>query len=222
MLSGPVHLDPDLRPGLRKINTSTSALLFGQDGGPQTILEGAGVREGDLFLFFGWFRESERPNEKGEVCFRRGATNWHVIWGWLQVQKPAPINRTGTLTRDIACLHHHPHIEDRNRSNNCVYVATRELSFLKGTGGGGIFPKYHESLRLTAPNEERRSHWCLPHFFQNVDLGFHRTRDASKWEPRLNGLHGKSVGRGQEFVFNTGGVQAEVAKWLSKLFANVV
>jgi hypothetical protein len=53
------HLDPDLHhaaldraPGWRP--------CFGQTDAAQTHLEGCGVGRGDLFLFFGWFRESAK------------------------------------------------------------------------------------------------------------------------------------------------------------------
>src|ERR1051325_6588291 len=59
-----VHFDPDLnqrsyprKPGWRPI--------FGQgQSAAQSHLQTCGVTVGDLFLFFGWFREAERRNGK--------------------------------------------------------------------------------------------------------------------------------------------------------------
>src|SRR5260370_22879778 len=77
------HLDPDLRrssyprrPGWRP--------LFGQAGGDQTHLNKNQVGVGDLFLFFGWFKEVEIVNDR--YRFVRNAPNLHVIFGWLQIQ----------------------------------------------------------------------------------------------------------------------------------------
>jgi hypothetical protein len=222
VLRGPVHLDPDLRPGLRGATVAPSQeLIFGQDGGPQTILHDSGVCAGDLFLFFGWFKRSGGIGANGEVRLGYGAKDLHLLWGWMQVDRAVPVNQHGPLPADIAHLDHHPHLEERDRPNNCVYIARQALSFAPGIAGGGVFPRYDEKLQLTAPGEYRRSYWRLPLFFSRVELGFHQTRNSRKWMPRSDGLYGKSVGRGQEFVFSTSGVECEVAAWLETVFSVV-
>jgi hypothetical protein len=221
-LRGPVHLDPDLRPGLRKSTINAPELIFGQNDKFQSILRDSGVCAGDLFLFFGWFRNSGEIGANGEVQLRYSANDLHVLWGSLQVHKAVPVSPHGTLPAEIARLAHHPHLEERNRPNNCVYIARQALSFVPGIAGGGVFPRYDERLRLTAPGETRRSYWRLPLFFREVDLGFHQTRNAAMWEPRADGLYGKSARRGQEFVFATVGVECEVAGWLETVFSSAV
>ena len=53
-----VHLDPDIdRSADNRLPGWRPAL--GQTGAAQTHLEGQGVGPGDVFLFFGWFREVE-------------------------------------------------------------------------------------------------------------------------------------------------------------------
>jgi Nucleotide modification associated domain 3 len=221
-LRGPVHLDPDLRPGLRKSTTNAQELIFGQDDGPQSTLHDSGVCAGDLFLFFGWFRDSGEIGAGGEVQLRYGANDLHILWGWLQVDRAVPVSQNGTLPADLAHLVHHPHLEERNRPNNCVYIARQTLSFVPGIAGGGVFPRYEERLQLTAPGETRRSYWRLPLFFREVKLGFHQTRNVAMWEPRADGLYGQSVRRGQEFVFATVGVECKVAGWLETVFSSAV
>ena len=60
-----VHLDPDLdrRPELRLPGWRPS---LGQTGAAQSHLESQGVGPGDVFLFFGWFRQVERHRGAGD------------------------------------------------------------------------------------------------------------------------------------------------------------
>jgi hypothetical protein len=56
---------------------------FGQIDSAQPHLAAQGVGAGDLFLFFGWFREVQALS--GRWQFRRGSPDRHVLFGWLQV-----------------------------------------------------------------------------------------------------------------------------------------
>lgn len=217
-LKGPVHLDPDIRPSLRSKKAQescvSSLLLYGQDGGFQTHLATEGVTAGDLFLFFGWFRDAEWNGR--DVQFLRGAKNRHVIWGWLQVEKPQIIAQNGEIPDSLRSAKHHPHLDDRNRQNNCLYRATPTLSFSPQHAGAGIFDRYASELCLTALGETRRSYWALPLFFQRAEMSFHKPWNG--WATDGEKFCGKSVGRGQEFVFNTEHVHVDARAWLRKLF----
>ena len=63
------HLDPDLMAGSipRELGWKP---LFGQADADQRVLEGEGVGPGDLFLYFGWFRQAERRD--GRLQLRPG------------------------------------------------------------------------------------------------------------------------------------------------------
>jgi hypothetical protein len=146
------HLDPDLRasmysrlPGWRP--------LFGQAGAAQSHLEHMGVGPGDLFLFFGWFRQTKRV--AGDYRFVRGAPSLDVIWGWLQVDT---ILFVGCGDLDIPeWAKYHPHFHGEFK-NNAVYVAreTLRINGIERSGaGGGVFAQYRESLRLSAPGHPR-------------------------------------------------------------------
>ena len=56
------HLDPDLRRDTRKSIPSGWVPIFGQADAAESHLENQGVTVGDLFMFFGWFRETEIIN----------------------------------------------------------------------------------------------------------------------------------------------------------------
>ena len=81
-----VHRDPDLYHGLIKRPRNWRP-AFGQVTRDVTHLEDNGVCTGDLFLFFGWFREVARAHVAGILKWQyvRGAPDLHVIFGWLQV-----------------------------------------------------------------------------------------------------------------------------------------
>jgi Nucleotide modification associated domain 3 len=216
-LTGQVHLDPDIRPELRpehaRNNCSPGLLLYGQNDGFQTHLTNEGVREGDLFLFFGWFRKAEWIGR--DLRFVRGARNGHVIWGWLQIERRHFVSRNGPVPEVLRTAQHHPHLDYLDRQTNCVYEAGETLSFSPEHGGAGIFNPYSHELCLTAPNELRRSHWALPDFFQRTNVT-HLYWD--KWIKNGDHIRGQIPGRGQEFVFNTEPIENEVKPWLANLF----
>lgn len=75
-------LDPDIR------KEATSRLggwksAFGQTGSALGHLQKQKVGIGDLFLFFGSFRQTEFID--GKLSYVKGASDLHVIYGYLQV-----------------------------------------------------------------------------------------------------------------------------------------
>lgn len=76
------HIDPDLRrDALVRRNGWLPA--YGPGESAQTHLANNGVGVGDLFLFFGWFRRVEKPEDHWR--FVSGEADIHLLWGWLQV-----------------------------------------------------------------------------------------------------------------------------------------
>lgn len=210
-----VHLDPDLtseavprRPGWRP--------SLGQCDAAQGVLRRAGVGEGDVFLFFGWFREvEERANGP---TYLRGAPDLHVLFGWLQVgsvirppEDPPPV-----------WAFDHPHVVHPHRSGNSIYLASEGLS-LPGeqvdAPGAGTFRTYREDLRLTAP-DSTRSVWELPRWFDprsgRPPLGAHG--DLGRWYQEDGDLRLRSVARGQEFVLEVDHYPEAIA-WIRELIA---
>ena len=89
------HLDPDLARAACRSGTEREA-AFGQVGTAQRHIENEGVQDGDLFLFFGWFRAIEHRN--GTWRYREHAPFVHRLFGWLQVRE---IVRTGVRSRSL-------------------------------------------------------------------------------------------------------------------------
>jgi hypothetical protein len=136
--SVPAHLDPDLRATDRP-RLAGWRPLFGQDGAAQTYLNNNGVGPGDLFLFFGWFRETVW--NEGRLMYRRKAPDMHLIFGWLEV---------GDMWHVPNCLPpslpqwalYHPHtVSNYGHPNNTIYVAAR----------GGALKSFNPVLQLLSP-----------------------------------------------------------------------
>ena len=78
----PCHLDPDIdRDALRIARPLGWRGALGQASAALSHLRNAGVGPGDVFLFWGLFRECER----GPSGWRYVGPRRHAIFGWLQV-----------------------------------------------------------------------------------------------------------------------------------------
>lgn len=194
------HLDPDLSYDLYPRKDGWQG-CFGQADAAQTVLENAGVKKDDLFLFFGWFRRTYYKDGKLNYCKEQGI---HMIFGWLQIeqmlyphQMPVP-----------EWLKYHPHvIENRiKKKKNCIYIGSNQTTWNSSLKGYGLFPKATDTLILTKKGMSR-SKWNLPETFRKVPLTYHT---GASWK---NGYF-QSARRGQEFVFAESDA---VRNWACKL-----
>lgn len=116
----PAHLDPDLdsqnlprQPGWRPV--------FGQSGAAERHLQNQGITTGDLFLFFGWFRQvkdahsqTHQPNKtqdkkySGRYRYDPTSPHLHVLFGWLQVEHRIPLADRSAIPTWALC---HPHCQ---------------------------------------------------------------------------------------------------------------
>lgn len=145
-----IHLDPDLnRPISMRLPDWRPSL--GQTGAAQSHLASNDVGEGDVFLFFGWFRQVESVN--GTWRYMRSAPNMHVIFGWMEIDDVLPIveEREQSISR-YPWIANHPHVsnpEYYNHPLNTLYIASKYSKFRSEEAfGGGRFSHYSESLRL--------------------------------------------------------------------------
>lgn len=223
-----VHLDPDLRPELRAgtLASATNAeeRLFGQVGAAECHLRNQEVGPGDLFLFFGWFREAA---DVGGRYLRTGPDE-HTVWGWLQIAEVHLVTSADSARR-LPWAAHHPHVAhwERYDRHNRVYRAARRLSFAPHLPGAGVF-RWNPALTLTQRCavegvHPTRAAWCLPGFFRRTGLTYNRVDgDAC---PRHRGrLHLRSASIGQEFVLPAHrpfrkAERDAVAAWLQTLFS---
>jgi hypothetical protein len=117
----------------------------------------------------------------------------------------------------------HPHLQFAGSIGvgNTVYVATdrlrvdgREL----GVAGGGLFPRWHAGLQLSAPGASP-SVWNLPGWVLPATggptLSYHL--EPGRWSRKEDGqVQLRSVAKGQEFVLDTAD-EASAFAWLNTL-----
>ncbi len=203
------HLDPDIRRNIRQVCPTGWQPAFGQRNAAEGHLENKEVGVGDLFLFFGLFRNARY--REGKLSFIPGEKPMHAIYGWLQI---------GEIVRGIDVRRYpwHPHSDDEHiygdhgkKCNNTIYAASDRL-IIDGTDtglpGAGIF-SFSEKRVLTAPGVSRVTRWKLNEVFGKVPLSYHYDSD------RVKDGYFQSVAKGQEFVFDE---DPKVTEWVRKLF----
>ena len=181
------HLDPDLR-FLATTRNPNWKPIFGQVEAAQSHLQNQNISIGDIFLFFGWFRQTQIEN--GKYYYKYGSPNLHVIYGYLEIGE---IHKYGNAFPDYA--YHHPHTRSRllNLPSNCIYVAKNRLSFNENFQGAGNL-KYKPNLVLTKTGMSR-SRWELPEFFKELNISYHSSTSFKE-------NYFQSAAKGQEFVIS--------------------
>lgn len=193
------HLDPDLRKDVRKRKSGWKP-AFGQADTALSHLRNRGVGKGDLFLFFGWFMETEI--NQGELIYKRGAKELHVIYGYMQI---------GDIIERKAdapdWLKDHPHIgdnKDRDEKRNAIYLPTDKLSFIPDFNGCGLL-NYRKDRILTKDGMSKGK-WDLPEFFKDVAISYH----PNPWKDD----YFQSADKGQEFVFEA---TPKILEWVKQI-----
>ncbi|RJY10360.1 hypothetical protein D6201_10775 [Aurantiacibacter aquimixticola] len=148
--------------------------LLGQCGAAQTHLANHGVGVGDLFLFFGLFREN-------------GAAPHHRIFGYLRVEEVVSLWDCSDERRGELAALGHPHALGMHAANDAIYC---------GRGASGA--PASDALRLTVP-EGSPSIWRVPKWLRETGLSYHGRADRWLADDCL-----QSVARGQEFVCDVG------------------
>lgn len=212
------HLDPDLKPESLARSPEWQP-LFGQDNSAQGHLFKQGIAPGDLFLFFGLFRQSEWVD--GRLRFVKAARPRHMLWGWMQIADILP------LCDGVSDVPHwakyHPHCHGNRGTNNTLYIAKRSLDGLSAKtpiNGAGVFQFARPKLDLTDPQGKSVTHWKLPASFYprgRPALTYHQRLD--RWTIDGDYCQLKSVSRGQEFVLDMN-EYPDVRSWAGQLISS--
>lgn len=212
-----VHLDPDLNCNTMKSRANGWRGIFGQCSTSQAHLSNQKFEKGDLFLFFGWFKEVKKFN--GQYKFVN-KTDKQIIWGYLQVGEIETISEKKNYDEWKLS---HPHYYDKNRRKNTAYIANEKLSFNNSLLGYGWL-NYSDDLVLTCDGQPNRSLWKLPKYFHpsyNTKMTFHEKLTSPKgspiWQLTNDYCLLQTVGRGQEFVISG---NTEIEEWTKKLIIN--
>jgi len=209
------HLDPDLDPDALPRDKQWQA-LFGQHGAAQSHLQSHNAGQGDVFLFFGWFRQVELYRRRWRYV--SGAPDRHIIFGWMQVESVELVSEL-KQSCELSWAHYHPHCQAGFSGSNVIYKASKQLKLSRNNNiaGAGIFRNYNERLCLTSEGENR-SHWSLPVWMhpkgRDSTLSYHS--DIKRWQKGKDYTKLKSVARGQEFVLDLDHYP-EGADWLRSL-----
>lgn len=197
------HLDPDLRYESIKRKEGWRP-AFGQTGSSLTELRKYGVSVGDIFLFFGWFKETEYRN--GGIHYKYHARNLHVIYGYMQI---------GDIVEKIEAipewLQYHPHADINNygeawkRRQNAIFLPSKQLSIAPNLPGCGTF--HYDNRYVLTKDGCSRSRWALPEAMKGVAI----SHNPNGWKKD----YFQSATRGQEFVIPD---HPAVLEWVKSLF----
>ena len=165
--------------------------VFGQVGAAQTHLANRGVGVGDVFLFFGLFREEETDEPH------------HRIFGYLKVERMVEHAACDAETRKAYAEIRHPHALALHGPNDCLYI-----------GPGRTARAASPALRLTVEGGPP-SLWQRPEWLKRGGLSYHDREDRWLRDGRL-----KSVARGQEFVADIGR-RAGPVRWLEAILGQI-
>ena len=182
------HHDPDLVKGARPRDPGVHwRATLGQADAAESHLASR-VAVGDIFLFFGWFRRSQRRAD-GTLAYVRDEPNKHIVFGYLEIGQVIPLGRGESCP---PWLEGHPHARPHRRvlTRNAVYAAADRLTMDPTKPGAGVF-RHAPELELTAKGRSR-SRWSLPDLFRERPFSYH----PNPWKEG----YFQSAAIGQEFV----------------------
>ncbi len=165
--------------------------LFGQCSAAQTHLVNQGVGIGDIFLFFGLFREEET----GEAH--------HRFFAYQRIERIVDLSDCHADEHAELAAQDHPHAIGMHAKNDVVYIG-------EGRTARHAIPE----LRLTVAGGPP-SIWHRPEWLKRGGLSYHDRQE--RW---LRGGRLQSVARGQEFVANIG-TRAAPRAWLDRMLAAI-
>ncbi len=198
------HNDPDLIMG-----------ALGQVASAQSHLDNQNVGLGDLFLFFGWFREAEIVG--GNYCYKKEAPDHHRIFGWMFVDQKLTVGaETKEFIRKYPKYKSHPHAIGQWEPNNTIYLAPQSFSLFGGISirGFGKFLMSKQTL-LSNHGAPSKRYWSVPDWLNPKKGGC-----IPSYHDEKNYVGGllKTAGRGQEFVCHPS-QNGKFKTWLLDLFS---
>ena len=196
------HLDPDLRD-ITIFREKGWKPAFGQTGSSLTELRDNGVKEEDLFLFFGWFRQTEFYN--GKLRYIPKSPDLHIIFGYMQIG-----GIVDSVNQIPYWLKYHPHANLNNykeawcKKQNIIYLPSERLSFAPNLAGSGTF-NFRQELVLTRAGYSR-SRWVFPDSMQGIPI----SHNPKGWKKD----YFQSAARGQEFIMEA---SSSVMDWVKNI-----
>jgi hypothetical protein len=209
------HLDPDISEHLLARKPGWRGAI-GQVGSAQSHLRKQSIGPGDLFLFWGLFREV--TNNRPWTFVGRPE---HRIFGWLQVGNVIHLGADGSqAVEHLPWLADHPHVRSGWSDQNTLYVAANELKLDGRTTKLPGYGQLQRGFRLTAREQLGRdlvSIWKAPRWLSPRHGGVGMTYHASpeRWDDETV----RVVSRGQEFVANIDS-NAAALDWVERILGH--
>lgn len=201
------HMDPNLNPDMYGLNRMEGwEPVFGQDGNAVSHLLNSGFKPGDIFLFFGRFREAQTKNDQ---FIWTGKKDFHAIYGFMEVGEIVNI-RNDLNVDHIKRYGSHPHIAKRNTvlySDKSTLFIPAQKSIHSFTKTYGIF-NFHRELVLTEEGHDLVN-WQFPAAFRSKNFSTLGNIDRS-------GIV-RAPGRGQEMV---GIADKKIIDWIRRIIQN--
>jgi hypothetical protein len=226
--TSPVHFDPDL--DIQSVSRKKGwKPLFGQCSRALRHLEKKSVTKDDLFLFFGWFKETDVLHQR--IMYKKDADNIQAFFGWLQIGDVWKVGGTKTENLRVPKMYPewgwaHPHFRGENgKGYGHIFVAANNLAVGGKTTnlpGAGVFRRFTERAQLTWP-KEKRSIWKLPSFFHKKGedfLSYHKKEE--RWKYHDNSWQLQSAFRGQEFILDVDKLDLDERKAASDWAFNLI
>jgi Nucleotide modification associated domain 3 len=233
------HLDPDLDkesterlPGWRAAFGSTQGHLRQQQ-----------IQKGDLFLFFGLFRDVSLTSTpySFECTYKPDSKPQHILFGWLQVGEFInPVDPVKVIAAK-PWLYRHPHLSPKyytRQQKNLLFIAADKLDLqaadvsglAASVDGAGLFSglqsKSGSNYVLTDANQNssgwKHSLWRLPGWCVDPATPPGLSYHARGWHANGSDWLLQTVGKGQEFVLDIDPLSSKqrqaIGDWLKGLF----
>jgi hypothetical protein len=206
----PCHLDPDIdREALNTQRPQGWRGALGQVSSSLSHLRNNGVGPGDVFLFWGLFRDGVQAANG----WRYAGPKRHAIFGWLQIDTVIDLGCDGShALAQHPWLARHPHVRPGWNNKNAIYLARETLTI-----GNGNIPGYGVFRRPILLTEEGAtpSTWSVPAWLDPKSGGVGMTYNPpSRW---LGNGRVTVAARGQEFVSDAGD-RPDARDWLLSFF----
>lgn len=205
------HLDPDIDETSLPNRLHGWRGALGQAGPALSHLRNQGVGEGDLFLFWGLYRQVRNVDGR----WRFDGPRRHCLFGWLKIGEVIDAGTDGAgLLASRPWLVDHPHARDGRSSQNTIFVASDYCEF-----GGKRFPGsgvFRRAVMLSDADSRLPSKWAIPDWLNphvgGTGLSYHSP-------DRFDGALLQTVARGQEFVADIDD-RSDATDWISQTLEN--
>lgn len=168
---------------------------FTQYGPSEGHLNSQCVSVGDIFLFFGWFKQT-KYDENGHLTYVDGAKDLHIIFSYLQIG--AIIKNKSYILKKYLWDNEIAHIV-KSVKHYSIYLPTKKLSYNNRQSGYGQL-SFSDKLVLTKEGHPC-SKWDLPDLFRHPDvtISYHNNY-TNGFIPGKDYFQASNIG--QEFVIN--------------------